>query len=69
MLPKSLSDYTDFPYKEPTSLLMKGIDMVEILKLEWLIGFVERAIWVNSVYFLYLLLLSLFIILDSSKPA
>jgi hypothetical protein len=39
-----------------TSLLMRGIQIGEMSKLGWLIGLVKHAIWVNSLYFLYLLL-------------
>jgi hypothetical protein len=39
------------------SLLITGIHMGETSKLSWLIGLVKHAIRVNSIYFLYLLLL------------
>jgi hypothetical protein len=42
-----------------TSSLMRGIQMGEISKLGWLMGFVEHAIWTDSLYFLNLLLLSI----------
>jgi hypothetical protein len=33
--------------------------MGEISKLGWLMGLIEHAMWANSLYFLYLLLLSI----------
>jgi hypothetical protein len=52
----------DFLLDFVTSSLMKRIQMWEISKLGWLMGFVEHAIWADSLYFLNLLLLS------TSKP-
>jgi hypothetical protein len=42
-----------------TSFLIMGIQMGEISKLGWLIGLFEQAIWAASLYFLYLLWLSI----------
>jgi hypothetical protein len=42
------------------SLLIKGIQMGEMSKVGWLIGLVKLAIWLDSFYFLYLLLLSIY---------
>jgi hypothetical protein len=50
-----------------TSSLMRGIYMGEISKLGWLIGLVEHAMWADSLYFLYLLLLSTSKILAGTK--
>jgi hypothetical protein len=63
---KNLSDHTDLPYKLITSLLIRGIHIGEIYKLGWLIGFIEQTILANSLYFLYLLLLSVATMLASS---
>jgi hypothetical protein len=41
--------------------------MGEISKLDWLIGFIKHAIWSDSLYFLYLLLLSISKILAASR--
>jgi hypothetical protein len=38
-------------------------------QLGWLIGLVKHAIWPSSLYFLYLLLLSICKILASSHPS
>jgi hypothetical protein len=51
-----------------TSLLIRGTQMGEMSRLVWLIGLVEHAIWAYSLYFLYLLLLSISKILASSQP-
>jgi hypothetical protein len=48
----------DFLLYLVTSSLVRGIQMGEISKLGWLMGFVEHAIWADSLYFLNLLLLS-----------
>jgi hypothetical protein len=37
---------------------MRGIQIGEMSKLDWLIGLVEHAMWADSLYFLYLVLLS-----------
>jgi hypothetical protein len=42
-----------------TSLLMRGIQIGEMSKLVCLIGLIKHAIWADSLYFLYLLLLSI----------
>jgi hypothetical protein len=44
-----------------------GIQMGEKSKLGWLIGLTEHAIWAASLYFLYLLWLSISKILASSQ--
>jgi hypothetical protein len=41
--------------------------MEEISKLDWLIGLVKHAIWADSLYFLYLQILSISEILASSQ--
>jgi hypothetical protein len=46
---------------------MRGIQIGELSKLGWLIGLVKHAIWADSLYFLYLLLLSISKILASSQ--
>jgi hypothetical protein len=56
---KNLSDHTDLSSELLTSWLIKGIQMGEISKLGLLIGLVEHAIWADSLYVLYLLLLSI----------
>jgi hypothetical protein len=65
---KNLSDPIDLPCDLLTSLLMRGIQMGEMSKLGWLIGLVKHAICADSLYFLYLLLLSISKILASSQP-
>jgi hypothetical protein len=62
-----LSDHTELPSKFLTSLIRR-IHMGEISKLVWLIRFIKYAIWSNSVYFPYLLLLWISKILASSHP-
>jgi hypothetical protein len=56
---KNLSRHTDLLCELETSLLMTGIQIGEMSKLGWLIGLVKHAIWADSLYFLYLLLLSI----------
>jgi hypothetical protein len=51
-----------------TSLLMRGIQIGEMSKLGWLIGLTKHAIWADSLYFLYLLLLSISKTLASPHP-
>jgi hypothetical protein len=46
---------------------MTGIQIGEISKLGWLTGLVKQAMWANSLYFLYLVLLSVSKILLSSE--
>jgi hypothetical protein len=65
---KNLSHYTYLLCELETSLLMRGIQIVEMSKLGWLIGLVMHAIWADSLYFLNLLLLSISKILASSQP-
>jgi hypothetical protein len=65
---KNLSRHTDLLYELETSLLIRGIQVGEMSKLGWLIGFIKHAIWADSLYFLYLLLLSISKILASSQP-
>jgi hypothetical protein len=56
---KHLLRHTDFLCELVTSLMIRGIQMGEMPKLGWLIELVERAVWANSLYFLYLLSLSI----------
>jgi hypothetical protein len=65
---KNLSRHTYLLCELETSLLMRGIQMREIFSLGWNIGLVTHAIWVDSVNFLYLLLLSISNTLSSSQP-
>jgi hypothetical protein len=65
---ENLSRHTDLLCELQTSLLMRGIQMGGMSKLAWLIGLVEHAIWADSLYFLYLLLLSISKTLASSQP-
>jgi hypothetical protein len=65
---KNLSRHTYLLCEFGTSLLMKGIQIGDVSKLGWLIGLVKHAIGVDSLYFLYLLLLSISKILASSQP-
>jgi hypothetical protein len=44
----------DFLLDLVTSSLRRGIQRGEISKLGWLMGFVEHAIWADSLYSLYL---------------
>jgi hypothetical protein len=62
---KNLSRHTDLCEFE-ISLLVRGNQIGEMSKLGWLIGLVKHAIWADSLYFLYLLLLSISKILASS---
>jgi hypothetical protein len=55
---KNLSRHTDL-CDLLTSLLMRGIQIGEMSRLSWLIGLVKHAIWVDSLYFLYPLLISI----------
>jgi membrane protein CcdC involved in cytochrome C biogenesis len=48
-----------------TLLLIRGIQMGEMAKLGWLMGFANHAIWAISMYFLYLLFLSISKVLTS----
>jgi hypothetical protein len=61
---KNLSDHTDLP-----SLLIKGIQMGEMFKLDWLIRLVKHVTWADSLCFLHLLLISISKILASSLPS
>jgi hypothetical protein len=56
---KNLSRYTDHLCESETSLGTMGILIGETTKLGWLIGLVKLAIWADSLYFIYLLLLSI----------
>jgi hypothetical protein len=56
---KNLSRHTDLLCQLETSLLMRGNQIGEMSELSWLIGLVKHAIWADSLYFLYLLLLSI----------
>jgi hypothetical protein len=55
---KNVSRHTDV-CELKTSLLMREIQVGEMSKLGSLSGLVEHAIWADSLYFLYLLLLSI----------
>jgi hypothetical protein len=65
--PQNLSRHTDLLCELETSLLMRGVQIGEMSRLGWLIV-VKHAIWADSLYFLYLLLLSISRILASSQP-
>jgi hypothetical protein len=65
---KNLSRHTDLLCELETSLLMRGIQIGEMSKLGCLIGLVEHAIWADSLYILYLLLLSISKILAPAQP-
>jgi hypothetical protein len=65
---KNLLDHTDLPYELSASLLIRGIHMGEIYRLNWLNGLMKYAIWADSLYFLYLLLFSISKILLSPQP-
>jgi hypothetical protein len=62
---KNLSRHTDL-FEWETSLLTRGIQIGEMSKLGWLIGLVKHTKWADSLYFLYLLLISISKILASS---
>jgi hypothetical protein len=66
---KNPSLHTDLLCEVETSLLKRGIQ-TEMSKLGWLIGLVKHAVhvWADSLYFQYLLLLSISEILASSEP-
>jgi hypothetical protein len=64
---KNLSYHTD-PCELVTSLLIREILMGEMFKLIWLMRLVNHAMWANSFYFLYLLLLSSSKIIASFQP-
>jgi hypothetical protein len=66
--PTRISDHADLPCELLTSLLIRGIHIVEISRLGWLIKLVKHATCAYSLYFLYLLLLSISEILASSQP-
>jgi hypothetical protein len=51
----AMSHHIDLLFELATSFLIRGIQMREMSKLGWLIGFVEHAIWTDSLYFLHLL--------------
>jgi hypothetical protein len=57
ILELNLSCHSDL-YEPATSSLIRGIQMGQMSKLRWLIGFFTNAIWAESLYFLSLLLLS-----------
>jgi hypothetical protein len=57
MLQKSLKRYRS-SLRVGNLTADKGIQMEEMSKLSWLMGVVRNATWANSLYFLYLLLLS-----------
>jgi hypothetical protein len=62
----NLPRHTAF-YELVTSLLTRGIQMGDITKLRWLTGLVKHTIRAGSLYFMYLLLLSICTILSSSQ--
>jgi hypothetical protein len=65
---KNLSHDADLPSEWLTSLPIRWLQMREMCKLDWLIRLVKHAIGADSLYFLYLLLLSVSKILASSQP-
>jgi hypothetical protein len=65
---KNLSHHTDRLRELATLLMIRGTQMVEMSKLGWLMGLVEHAMRTDSLYFLYLLLLSFSKILASFDP-
>jgi hypothetical protein len=65
---KNLPHNADILCELVTSLLIRGIQVGEMSKLGWLIGLIKHAIWADSLYFLYLLLLSISENLASSQP-
>jgi hypothetical protein len=65
---KTLSCHTDLLCELVNSLLIRGIQLGEMSKLGWLIGLIKHAIRADSLYFLYLLLLSISKTLASSQP-
>jgi hypothetical protein len=66
---KNLLGHTDPPCELLPSLLIRESHMGKISILGWLTGLVKLAIWANSFYFIYLLLLSVSKILASSHLA
>jgi hypothetical protein len=62
------NNHTDLHFDLLTSSLIIGVHMGEISKLGWLMGLIEHAMWADSFYFLYLLLLSVSKTLASSQP-
>jgi hypothetical protein len=56
---KNLSVHADLPCDLLASLLIRGFQIGEISKRGWLIELIKQAIWVYSLYSLYLLLLSI----------
>jgi hypothetical protein len=64
---ENLSQHTEL-CELGTSLLIREIQMGEISKLGWLIGLVKHAMWADSLYFLYLLLFSIFEMIAASQP-
>jgi hypothetical protein len=65
---KNLSRHTDLLCELVTPLFIWGIQIGEMSNLDWPIELVKHAMWANSLYFLYLLLLSVSKILASSQP-
>jgi hypothetical protein len=55
-LEESVTSYRSSPWVRS---IMKWLQIGEMSKLGWLIGLVKHAIWADSLYFLYLLLLSI----------
>jgi hypothetical protein len=64
----NLSRHTDLLCEFEASLLKKRLQIGEMSNLDWMIGLVMHAICADSLYFLYLLLLSISKILASSQP-
>jgi hypothetical protein len=64
----NLSVRADLSREMLTSLLIKWVQMGELSKLGRLVGLVKHVIWAYSLYFLYMLLLSVTKILASSQP-
>jgi hypothetical protein len=65
---KRFKNYTDFHFDLLASWLIRGIHMGEISKLGWLMGLIKQVMWADSLYFLYLLLLSISKTLAWSQP-
>jgi hypothetical protein len=64
---KNLSHHTDLLCELATALLIRRIQMGDMSRLGWLTGLIKHAIWADSLYSLYLLLLSISKILASSQ--
>jgi hypothetical protein len=65
---KNLSRHTDLLCELETLLLMRRIQIREMSKLGWLIRLVKHFTWADSLYFLYLPLLSISSLLYNPRP-